>query len=680
MDVSGFNTLIFSAVVPSSCRLELSVETDAGPRRLQAQALDLPLREYRLDLNGATRLTGIRASLVAEETGSAHGRLNFILVENKELLDRLQAQQKRYDGEWEGYLKPRGEALDFKPLNDVFLDETELEQLRRKLLSSDDERNRRELAAFREKAISIVPEDRMHGFMGPAYRFGRDRDIGKALNYEGSRMALAALLTKDETLLRHAARYGLVIAFTESWHPSFYSTLPGSFHDHRAFEHRLATEALAVIYALAGELYTDSARYFIERRLAYDGVGWTNYTTWRYPGIHQNNQLAAFASGRMAAYAVLGADMPRVMDYAEIAHRELMESLDRIILPGGAYEEGPKYFTYTVRNAAAAIFYYARLKGIPLHEAIPGSLLRSGSFAEALRSTLPSRDVIPVGDSDVLLHRQAVAFLAAILPESAWAQMYRKHERRAGDSVPLDLLELAMVDEIPEHAPIDYEPFVLLEEMGLIASTRRLGGEPVKWLLLSNVADASHSHEDKGSFVLEFAGEEFALDAERLNYSDPKHHDIKQARQHNLLVPFGVKNLKGPDRSVGAKPQEATGDRVSLRAVYDLTQTWPAAFKQWRREFDSPAPDTMTMVDAYELEAGDGVDFLWQTRLPVEVSGQVATVSGERGEVEVTVAEAVEVSITKLDHLHEGWQRVAFRVPGKKGTATTRIRLRLPSN
>jgi hypothetical protein len=41
--------------------------------------------------------------------------------------------------------------------------------------------------------------------------------------------------------------------------------------------------------------------------------------------------------------------------------------------------------------------------------------------------------------------------------------------------------------------------------MGLTASTRQFNGNTVKLLVMANVAGASHNHEDKGSFVLEFA-------------------------------------------------------------------------------------------------------------------------------------------------------------------------------
>ena len=47
-------------------------------------------------------------------------------------------------------------------------------------------------------------------------------------------------------------------------------------------------------------------------------------------------------------------------------------------------------------------------------------------------------------------------------------------------------------------------------------------------------AGAGHNHEDKGSFVLEFAGETFAMDPGTCDYSNPLAEILSHCERHNM--------------------------------------------------------------------------------------------------------------------------------------------------
>ena len=88
-----------------------------------------------------------------------------------------------------------------------------------------------------------------------------------------------------------------------------------------------------------------------------------NYNAWRHEYIFENNQLIWFSHGRMAAYALLLKEWPRVAPYMEIAYGDIVENIQKTVLPDGGYVEGPTYFTCVGANGGQALYLYARALG-----------------------------------------------------------------------------------------------------------------------------------------------------------------------------------------------------------------------------------------------------------------------------------------------------------------------------
>jgi hypothetical protein len=222
----------------------------------------------------------------------------------------------------------------------------------------------------------------------------------------------------------------------------------------------------------------------------------------------------------------------------------------------------------------------------------------------------------------------------------------------------------------------DSPPVLVLPEMGPAVSVRSFGGETVKLFIQGNLAGAGHTHEDKGSFVLEFAGETLAMDPGTCDYSNPLASILKNCERHNMLVPTGTNERPHPESPLPSdvKPV-ASGDAESFHAEIDLTPGWERYFASWNRTWDSPSPDLMRITDEYELARGEGVEFLWQTRLGVELDGQVAVVSGSRAKA---VLEAPSGTVWRLDELPlpDGTQRrLALPIAGRTGQVVIAVTL-----
>jgi hypothetical protein len=228
-----------------------------------------------------------------------------------------------------------------------------------------------------------------------------------------------------------------------------------------------------------------------------------------------------------------------------------------------------------------------------------------------------------------------------------------------------------MPSAIPEP-----EAFVQLPVMGPITSQRRLDGEWVKLFIQGNHAGAGHTHEDKGSFILEFAGETFAMDPGTCDYSHPLANILHNCERHNMLVPYGMAERPHPECPLPHDVKPAgTGDTAAFQARIDATPGWNGYYRRWHRTWDSPSPNVLTITDDYELAAGEGVEFYWQTRLPVTVDGNRAVISGTRGRVELEAPEGCAWRMDELPLMEGVQRRLACRFQGISGITEIVARL-----
>jgi hypothetical protein len=687
---ADYDRLLLSVMAPEGSVVRLQAETDRGPRRLAAPPAGPKKRELALELDGATRLDRVTIEVEAATDGMAQGWFNWLGFQHSGRLARLLAAQTAWDARWEKHLKDESFEPSFTPAYGLILNGDELAALRERHAALTAEGKSSPFVAAAAAAGRTPPENLIHDFVNlwGDTRFNRERDHDKFILNHGLNAAIAGHLLKDKRLLRLAARYALSIAMCKHWDDGFICRFPGGLFEHRCFVQSLCAYEVAGILDLAGECFTDIGREFLLRRLAEEAIGAIQFNTWKYDYIFDCNQLAWFTPGRMLALGVLHRHWPRVRSYLDIAYRELCESLERSILPDGGYVEGPTYFRCVGRDAGLGVYYYSRALGKSMAELLPDAMRRCGDFAEALISTDSGEDMIPICDGRPRHELISQAIMADLLPQSAWARMLHKTVARNGgwplnEWLPNTVSPLAdaaiawgLIARKPTAIP-EPRPFVHLPVMGPMVSQRRLGNDWVKLFIQGNRAGAGHTHEDKGSFVLEFAGETFALDPGSCDYSHPLSQILQHCERHNLLVPYGMAERPHPACPLphDVKPV-GTGDATAFRAAIDATPGWENYYRRWQRTWDSPRPDVLTITDDYELAAGDGVEFYWQTRLPVTVDGRRAVITGAHGRVELEAPAGGAWQVDELPLLDGVQRRLAFRHPAVQGNFSVKVQLR----
>ncbi len=586
----------------------------------------------------AQRIDAITLELEAGAEGNAAGWLRWIGLQSTKRLAQYFDRWDYSGMRWDAYLKAPDASLGFEPRYGIFLTSDELKELRadheRAMKEGRDSQYARRIAAAR----NYEPEKGIHEFVesgGRTSAHSRVRDEFQP-RLEGSpNLAIAGLVARDAGALRMAARYALSLATSEHWETGFMSVLPGSAWEDRPFRRSYTAADIAKILDLAGEVFTDAGRNYLMRRLAEEGIGPINFVAWRHEYIFHCNQLAYFNTGRMYAYLVLEREWPRVKPYTDLAYHDAINNLENVIEPDGGSLEGPGYLNPTIRENYNALKHYARARGRDLAELIPPIVTRTANYAAVVASTT-SDDVIACCDSDASFRNDTLDILTELVPNSYWTTLYHKKQLAEG--------------RVPSvKAGPALPAFIELPEIGYMASTRSLGDEPVKIFIMGNKANAGHTHEDKGSFVLEFAGQAFAMDLGIGDYGDPIHVTYKHCQRHNMLVPVGIDERAHPLNPLpfNVKPK-GQGDEQSFHAQIDATPGWNGFYKKWIRTWDSPSPDVLTIRDEYELAQGDAVEFYWQTSLPVEQTADGVTIQGDKGTVTLSIPQDCTVRLDRL--------------------------------
>ncbi len=706
---ADYDRLLVCFNLPEETVMTLTAETDAGRRTRRTEPAGATRREEALELGGAKQINSLTVEVRSPHRRAGSGWMLWIGLQSTTRLKFHLGQWSGYNDQWDKYLQPPEFEPTFTPAFGLMINAEELAGVRSEFAASP---VTDELRLLAERARNQRPEamigENLNFWSTNVFR--RERDIGKMLSLHGSHAAQAGLLWQDKELCRLAARFALSLVHCEHWEDIFFAHMRGSVWDQRGFVQSIGAWDCAVILDLCGEWFTPLGRQLVLRRLATEAHGAMCQASWWWEYMYYTNQMAWISPARIYSLLVLEKCTPvhlepnyppppvsRVAPHTDLAWANLAENISRALLPDGGYLEGPTYFTWTARQAILGAMLYARGRDRHPRELVSPSLLKTGRLAEMLYSTDDGQEMILVGDG-VMTIGEGVAMLAWLLPDSHWVTILRKQLKRAG-AAPL-LLALRLAREVPAVGPA-FRSFLEMPDTGMMCSVRKLGAELVKLFLMGNKAGGDHQHEDKGSFVLECAGDSFAFDFGVVDYANPVTELLKQAQRHNMLTPWSDDARPKPDNPlhVDVKPQ-GTGDDTRFNATMELTPGWAGWYKKWRRTWDSPAADTLIITDEWEIAQGRGVIFHWTTRLPMRIEGDQVIIEGRRAFAVITIPAGVEAQIEQLplqdprrtavetdrrDIIQFGWKlaetqpRLTLRQHGRAGSLRVAVKLHLKS-
>lgn len=639
--VEGYDSLVLCAVVPENGFLRLSAVTDRGEITVREDGRGK--KELLLPLDGAETVERITIAVGNTTQAPATGWINWLGAQNDSLLAEQQKWKRQFDQRWEGYLRDEDYEPSFCPKYGIIASCEELEAMRDRYEKHLQQGGRDVFLENIKPWLDSRPEDMIDDYIRLAddFRFCRERGEQSYLAWGlAEKMVHYALLKKDKWVLRLAARYAMALMMSSHWLDGFIADYPPGIWEHSAFVPSAILADLAAVLDGAGELFTPKALKMVQKQMLEKGLGKVNSVVWRYDSIFQCNQLAWYSYGRISAYAVLSREFPRLIPYMELAKKDVEDSMALAIGADGAAEEGISYFLYQPGNSGAALFWYARALGRSFEECLPGELCRTGDYIDALSSTQAQKAFLPVCDYSEPKDIRGIAIMAYLMPESLWVNAYHKKKSEMG-GLPNDLLSFLLDERIPETDNLP-RAFVRLPESGYVSSVRRDGESVMKVFLPGNRKGAGHNHEDKGSFLVEFNGEEYFTDPGMVSYGDAQSRSLKMCDYHNMLLPTGTADNPHPLNPLPYSfSPEGEGDEKELHLFMDMTPSFDAYYHLWKRRLDSAHPCELTLTDEYSLKQGAGVVVLLHTWFPVEKEDGRLVITGSGSRCVITLPEGV---------------------------------------
>jgi len=116
-------------VLLEGATLHVTTETDVGRRRHETRPSGGEKREYAVPLEGARRLERIAVAVRPGDDGRGEGWLNWVGLQDPDLLERHLAQWDGVDARWEDHLRPPSYDPDFEPTVGLLLDDGDLAAL-----------------------------------------------------------------------------------------------------------------------------------------------------------------------------------------------------------------------------------------------------------------------------------------------------------------------------------------------------------------------------------------------------------------------------------------------------------------------------------------------------------------------------------------------------------------------
>lgn len=595
IDIADYDIFRIFASIPATLRIKIECIVDGRPQTV----IDAPGKDDTCEIDGrihGREMTHLRIDFYNMQAKTATATLLWLGLSNSDRQQRLENAKSPYTPDWPGCFE-RNPVI--KPTSGIFFDEKELEQLREKIQKEPFKSIYEGIRIQAEKDMSNEPEKEIGTFIATGdRRWQRDRDFKRSNLIEPmERLAFVGIVSSNMDMLRMACRMALSAAHHTYWCDSIMGVFPGATWHHRSFTEDVVCHACALVLDWAGSLLTWHGRNILYDALIMKGLPRieADFKTMEY--IRHMNQGIVFSAGRITALLALSRVYPRYTLWLDSAEKDVIEMLQDYILPDGGTKEGPAYWNYTISQILPVLCILARRRGIPLEKYVPDCVLKTGDYALCMLSQAKDGTMtLPVNDAHSQRYSPVVsACYSRLSPRREWNWLYARYLDDMKDKA--DIVTLLLCSE-PKGIDTGMNPLqeglTLLPDVGqasYIAKDTTLGR--IQFHLCSGPTDFGHFHEDKGSFILEAAGEALAIDRGMCTYSSPHGAMMSKTGSHNLFTPLQT------DGQPFAQPRFNQGGKITfgklkdgiLMLTCDNLEAWQDGVfsRNYRRVF-SPLP------------------------------------------------------------------------------------------
>jgi len=645
-DVAGYDRLILCAVLPATARVTVRTTLDGVEQT--------PIIEARGENTGREYTGAIRGEILSHavieitddgpDTGIA--AVYWLGVADTERLHLAAERPNPYEGSWDDLVLPEGAEVEPVPVIGLLFGADDLDRLRRKVSAGPYAHTMGRLRSLARRCLDKEPWRGVGAYPNGWKPRGYSPDGETHIDMLAMRLgAFVGVIDRDEALCRMALDHALALAHCTHWFPHFMPHIAGSAWEQRPFcEYRFAMNAIFA-WDWAGSFLTAAGREVLAQAVSTKALPWILQTLMRHPYVRGCNQGVYFAWGAVICELALASLYPYATELLDAAVGALDQSVTTYFAADGGAFEGPGYVTSTAGHALAAYALVARHRGVPLAEVVPPVLTKVGNYVKTMMSTVPpfgsAVKIADGGRAGAVFYPECLGPLAAVTGDETIAAllagMLSEDEGQEHAKTPGRIFSIVLGPD-PLPSPAAGPPvFGLLEQTGILCSNRPTPKGDVRLQLVGGPAGAGHSHDDRGSIVIEAFGEEIAIDRGQMRYNDTRCSIVSYARYHNVLIPESADEAF--PRQVNPCPTDSipggSGDERKLECFIDVTPAWGDLAAKCTRCIQSDAPTEFLIVDEAVLPAARRVSFNLHSKFPWVRTEDGWVTRGRRAELTV---------------------------------------------
>ncbi len=629
VNLNGYDQFILSASMPAGVNVRLLACLDEVWQTIIHDQSGIDSYEEYIGNFTGNHLTGLRFEFTVVGTTPAVITLSWLMVVNHCGVKNMLSRQTVYDESWPGLLAPDSKISN--PQLELFFNSAELNKLREKVQLPHLKHHYDALLNRAQELLNIKPEDYIGSYApgGNIARGCRKRDLNKPWLGAGvsDLLAFAGIMENDSQFSRHAARMALALAHCDHWIHSFIGSLSGTTSHPRSFSESYMLRPLPLVLDWAGNLLNPAGRELIRDAMITKGLARieSDFRRWEY--IRGMNQGLLFTPGRINAYLALEKTYPRYRINLLEAERDMRSILNHYLQSDGGTLEGMGYW-HSIGEVFPTMFALARRHNKTLHDVIGDRIRHTANYALEMLSSAGSGTEFLTINAAGQGHLQPSLMMTAVLAEVAdndrLRQLYAKLAMDASPEVDwFHLLiaptEIKSVTSMSTSEASSFYYFPSTGHTGIRRHSDNIG--IIRFHLFSGPSRGGHSHQDKGSFIIEAAGETLALDRGTTNYDNPAHLLMGKAGWHNLTVPEtsdGRPMEQQPLTTPGGRIQYAEFENDILNINCDNRQAWvPGLFSRNQRRVWSPSAELFILVDNLILHEPHAVSFRLNSLFPI---------------------------------------------------------------
>lgn len=635
LELGEADRLCLRASAAAEDRLTLRAVVDGEQQTVIAAAAGAGrFAEYEGPVSGQT-LTGLTIE-IERVSGSGPGQVNllWLIAVDSAARQRRHRRTAVYDPSWPGLLREDDAPLE--PRLGLFLPVGGAEGLRRR---ADSQAYRAVWEQVQREAAACVGSEPERSIREHLSRSGQSEDgrythdvgppVEPAHQISPTGMqacAVVALVRNDPAYARLALRHALAAMHCTHWEDSFMATRPAALWDHRAFTAMTWMEAVIHTVDWAGAMLTSAGVDLLARTISRQVLPRLDWSLRKYPYMRGNNQGLYFGWTGVLAAAVLGRLLPRCDEMMEPYLEVLREATASYFLEDGGTDEGPGYHDKSCARALDGFAVAARYRGVPVSELLPDRLGKTPRYYRAVASSVRPGGYVAYADGggpgNQRFQDGAVPRLARLTGDPGVSELMTALTRPEPDGAVPGAMHLLLEgpDALPEPpaSPPALSAFDCLPQTGLLCSRRPTPNGLVCLHVVGAKANAGHSHQDKGSFLLEAFGDELLIDRGMCFYGDARTFLLKRAEQHNMLTPDDAEGrpLQQTNPLREAVLPEGEGDEQTLHATVDATAGYRDTLASWQREIDSDQPTQLHLRDTAHRHESGTLSLHFHSRFP----------------------------------------------------------------